>query len=66
MLILSYMKVKRQPPQKVVSMRATDEMRMLMEALAVRLTEKRQERTTLTDVMEEALRLLAKREGVRK
>jgi hypothetical protein len=50
--------------REVVSFRVSQEIRALLENLLVKLITKRQERCTLTDVIEEALREKAKREGV--
>lgn len=58
------MRVSKQPRQKVMSFKVTDAIRQLVEQLAARLTIKRQERVTLTDVVEAAVLALAKKEGV--
>jgi hypothetical protein len=47
--------------QSVVSFKVTAEVRRTIEAMAARLTLERERRHTLTDVIEEAVRVLAKR-----
>lgn len=55
----------RVPRQAVISFRVTAEVRALLDKLAVSLTAKWGQRCTLTDAIEEGLRLLARREGVK-
>ena len=57
---LSFMRVKRER-QTGLSLRVTDEMRRVVERLAAHLTLKTGRRHTLTDVIEEAIRRLAKK-----
>ena len=58
------MRVKRDR-QETMGFKVTAEVRRLVEQLAARMTVKRGERQTMTDVLEEAVRLLALRENVK-
>jgi hypothetical protein len=58
----SPMRTKRGPRQRTMNFKVTEEFRSLVERLAERLTLRRGRRCTLTDVIEEGVRLLAKRE----
>jgi len=49
----------------VLSLKVTAELRQTVELLAAHFTTKRRERHTMTDVLEEAIKDLAKREGVK-
>ena len=51
--------------QAVVSLRVTTEFRQTIEAVAAIMTRKQKRRVTLTDVLEDGIRLVAKREGVK-
>ena len=51
--------------QKVMSFKVTATMRRTVEVLAARLTIKRGRRVSLTDVVEDGIRALAKQEGVK-
>ena len=53
------MRRTREPRQQVLSFKVTQQVRRTVELLAARLTVERGERYTLTDVVEEAVRLLA-------
>lgn len=59
------MRRTREPRQSVMSFKVTQEMRRTVELLAADLTIKRGSHHTLTDVVEEAIRLLAKKQGVK-
>ena len=61
---MSYMRPKPKQTQSVISFRASDEFRQVIIDLAVKLTAKRKTPCTLTDVIEEAILFLAKREKV--
>jgi hypothetical protein len=51
--------------QTVLSLRTSPEVRRLVELLTAHLTIERDCRVTMTDVLEEAIREKAKREGVK-
>jgi len=57
------MKVERRL-QKVISVRVTDDMKQLIDQLVVRLTEKNKVKASITDVVVEGIKLLAKREKI--
>ena len=50
--------------QKVVSFRVTKKVRRTMELLASRMTTRGKYRYSLTDVVEEAIKVLAKKKGI--
>ncbi len=58
------MRVKKGSRQKVLSFKVTPGIKTAIEQIAAALTTRRGERHTLTDVVEESVRLLAKREKV--
>ncbi len=58
------MKVEHGPRQSVISLRVTPEVRRMIEQLAAVLTIRRGKRHTITDVMEESIRMLARKEKV--
>jgi len=58
------MRVRRGPRQKVLSIRVTDEVRTLIEQAAAKKTSETKERWTITDVIEAAVKMFAKRAAV--
>lgn len=58
------MRVRRPPRQRVLSLRVTEEARRAVEVLSERLSADRGSSVSLTDVVEEGIRLVAAREGL--
>ncbi len=58
-------RTRKPPAQQVISFRTTEKLRRLVERLAEKLESKHAEPWTMTDVLEEAIWHLARREGVK-